>query len=58
MYRIRMETSRCLIPATNYFEWRDGMKPKPKYEIKPADGDMMYRRVCTVKRATDACFQY
>ena len=42
MYRVGLETSRCLIPATNYFEWCDGMKPKPKYEIKPADGDIMY----------------
>jgi len=42
MYHIGMERNRCLVPATSYFEWRDGLKPKPKYEIRPAIGDCMY----------------
>ena len=42
MYQIGMQKSRCLIPATSYFEWRSGIKPKPKYEIRPATGNCMY----------------
>lgn len=42
MYRHGLNNCRCLVPATNYFEWRDGVQPKPLYDIRPASGKMMY----------------
>lgn len=42
MFKDGMLQRRCLIPASNYFEWekRDGRKIK--YAIRPANTDMLY----------------
>lgn len=42
MFKDGMRQRRCLIPATNYFEWeRHGVR-KTKYAIRPAHSKMLY----------------
>ena len=43
MFRDGMEQRRCLIPATNYFEWQELTKGKKiKYDIRSSIGDFIY----------------
>lgn len=42
MFRNGMMQRRCLLPATNYFEWEKRGSEKIKYAIKPSNLDMFY----------------
>lgn len=42
LFRDGMLNRRCLIPATNYFEWEKRGKEKVKYAINPAQQTMLY----------------
>lgn len=42
LFRDGMQQRRCLIPATNYFEWEKRGKEKIKYAICPANSSMLY----------------
>lgn len=43
MFRDGFEKRRCLVPATNYFEWQEISKNnKIKYDIRAAEGCMIY----------------
>lgn len=43
MFRDGVEKRRCLVPATNYFEWQEISKNnKIKYDIRAAEGHMIY----------------
>lgn len=42
MFRDGMMQRRCLLPATNYFEWEKRGSEKIKYAIKPSNLDMFY----------------
>lgn len=42
MFRDGMTHRRCLLPATNYFEWEKRGSDKIKYAIKPSKLDMFY----------------
>jgi putative SOS response-associated peptidase YedK len=42
MFKKSLTERRCLIPATNYFEWQKTDAGKVKHAIKPRDQKMMY----------------
>lgn len=42
MFRDGMQQRRCLIPASNYFEWEKRGSSKIKYAIRPRNADMLY----------------
>ena len=42
MFRDGMAQRRCVVPATNYFEWERAGKQKTKYAIRPAGNGLMY----------------
>ena len=42
LFRDGMLNRRCLIPATNYFEWEKRGKEKVKYAIRPSGRPMLY----------------
>lgn len=42
MFRDGMMQRRCLLPATNYFEWEKRGSEKIKYAIKPSQMEMFY----------------
>lgn len=42
LFRDGMLNRRCLIPATNYFEWEKRGKEKVKYAIRPSGRAMLY----------------
>lgn len=42
MFRDGIEQRRCVIPATNYFEWERRSKDKTKYAIRPTIDGLMY----------------
>ena len=37
-----MQQRRCLIPATNYFEWEKRGRERIKYAIRECDSPMLY----------------
>ena len=42
MFRNGMLQRRCLVPASNYFEWETRGGQKTKYAIRPAGAGMLY----------------
>lgn len=42
MFRDGLKNRRCLIPASNYFEWEKREKEKIKYDIRPAGNGTLY----------------
>ena len=42
LFRDGMAQRRCLIPASNYFEWEHSAGRKLKYAIRPADSRVLY----------------
>ncbi len=42
LFRDGMQQRRCLLPASNYFEWEKRGNEKVKYAIKPVNLDMFY----------------
>lgn len=42
LFRDGMAHRRCILPATNYFEWEKRAETKVKYAIRPADDGVMY----------------
>ena len=42
MFRDGMAQRRCIVPATNYFEWERSGKSKTKYAIRPKADGVMY----------------
>ncbi len=42
MFRSALQSGRCLIPATGYFEWDRRADGKRKYRLRPAHGGMFY----------------
>lgn len=42
LFRDGMAQRRCLLPATNYFEWEKRAETKVKYAIKPSVSGVMY----------------
>lgn len=42
LFRDGMFNRRCLVPATNYFEWEKRGKEKVKYAIRPSGNSMLY----------------
>lgn len=42
LFRDGIANRRCLIPASNYFEWEKRGKDKLKYAIRPSGRPMMY----------------
>ena len=43
MFKDGMERRRCLVPATNYFEWQKLTRDKKiKYDIRSSAGDFIY----------------
>ena len=42
LFRDGMAQRRCILPATNYFEWEKRAETKVKYAIKPNAGGLMY----------------
>jgi len=42
MFKDGMLRRRCLVPATNYFEWEKRDDRKIKYSIQPTDSKIMY----------------
>jgi len=42
MFRDVLKDRRCLIPASNCFEWETRDKDKIKYAIRPAEGNVLY----------------
>ena len=42
LFQDAMRQHRCLIPATNYFEWEKRGKEKIKYAIRQADAGLLY----------------
>lgn len=42
MFRESMQLRRCLIPATNYFEWQRSDEGKIKYAIRPEGTNLLY----------------
>ena len=37
IYRSAFKSRRCLVPATGWYEWKQGSQPKQKYFITPKD---------------------
>lgn len=42
LFQDAMRQHRCLIPATNYFEWEKRGREKIKYAIRQADAGLLY----------------
>ncbi len=42
MFRLPMMERRCLIPATNYFEWETQGKKKIKHALRDPDSQLIY----------------
>ncbi|NCB52255.1 MAG: SOS response-associated peptidase [Clostridia bacterium] len=42
MFRESARLRRCLVPATNYFEWEHKAGEKVKYAIRPSDSKLFY----------------
>ena len=42
LFRDGMLQRRCLIPASNYFEWERNARSKVKYAIRPRQNGLMY----------------
>lgn len=42
LFQDAMRQHRCLIPATNYFEWEKRGREKIKYAIRQADASLLY----------------
>ena len=42
LFRGGMLQRRCLIPASNYFEWKRNARGKVKYAIRPRQNGLMY----------------
>jgi len=42
LFQDAMRQHRCLIPATNYFEWEKHGREKIKYAIRQADAGLLY----------------
>lgn len=53
MFRDGMAQRRCVVPATNYFEWEKSGKDKTKYAIRPNAGGLMY--MAGIYRMENSC---
>lgn len=42
MFRRPLSEGRCLIPASNYFEWETVGDKKKKYALRPEGAEVMY----------------
>jgi putative SOS response-associated peptidase YedK len=40
-FRDSFRHRRCVVPATGFFEWRDGPKPRQPYFIHPSEGGIL-----------------
>src|SRR5262245_3887915 len=40
-FRDSFRHRRCVVPATGFFEWRDGPKPRQPYFIHPSEGRVL-----------------